>query len=221
MLRPFRLPSALYRASRHLALVVLGAGLLACAKEPTPAEREAAKQAEHVREVVAAGGVVDSILPVAEALRRFRAPIPRTDTLLHASPSVQALVQRLAHSLQTRDTADLAAMIMTQAEFAWLFYEESPLSKPPYEAPPGLLYGQLLSASDKGARELLERFGGSAVRVSALSCPDPETEGRNQLYKRCTATFSAPGKKTLTGNLFGTIIARDGRFKLLSYANRI
>lgn len=193
----------------------------ACSKEPSAAEREAAKQAEHVQEVVAAGGVVDSILPVAEALRRFRAPLPSVDTLSGASASTDALVQRLTRSLSARDTADLSAMIMTKAEFAWLFYEDSPLSKPPYEAPPGLLYGQLMGASDKGARDLLNRFGGSAVRASDFNCPAPEIEGRNRLYKRCTVTLSAPGKPSLSGNLFGTILERDGRFKLLSYANRI
>jgi lipoate-protein ligase B len=36
---------------------------------------EAEKQAAHVQEVVAAGGVVDSISPIAEALRRFRADL--------------------------------------------------------------------------------------------------------------------------------------------------
>lgn len=222
-LRLFPLRHRLFRW-RPLSRAVpfaLAVGLAACTREPSPAEREAAKQAEHVREVVAAGGVVDSILPVGEALQRFRAAIPRVDTLSGASRSKEALVERLAKDLAARDSADLSAMIMTQAEFAWLFYEESPLSKPPYEAPPGLLYGQLLTASDKGARDLLARLGGSAVRVSGLDCPAPEIEGRNRLYKRCTVTFAAPGKKPLSGNLFGTILERDGRFKLLSYANRI
>jgi hypothetical protein len=33
--------------------------------------------------------------------------------------------------------------------------------------------------------------------------------------------LTAPGKASMTGNLFGTVLERDGRFKLISFANRI
>jgi hypothetical protein len=203
--------------------LILAAALLvaACSREQTETERQAELQAAHVKEVVAAGGVVDSVLAPAEMLRRFRLDLPATDSLRHASASVEALIARLATSVGTRDTAELRALVMDRAEFAWLFYEESPLSKPPYEAPPGLLWGQMDASSNTGVKELVDRFGGSRVRVGNLTCPPAEHEGRNRLHKRCTVEFSAPGKKTLSGNLFGTVIERDGRFKLVSFANRI
>jgi len=183
---------------------------------------EAEKQAEHVKDVVAAGGVVDSVLPVAEALRRFREGLPKQDTLLHASDTRAALVERLAGAITRRDTADLNAMALNRAEFAWLFYEESPLSRPPYEAPPGLLWGQILTTSDEGIRQLMTRLGGKSIEVSDLACPNaPEQEGRNTLYKRCTVRFTARGEKPLEGNLFGSIIERDGRFKFVGLGNRI
>ncbi len=202
-------------------VVLVVAVAAACAREKTEAERQAEQQAEHVQEVVAAGGVVDSIIPVAEALARFRADVPRIDTLQHASASLDRLARRIAASVGARDTADLNAMLMTRAEFAWLYYESSPMSRPPYEAPPGLLWGQMLAASGTGANALLSRFGGTTVTVRALTCPAPDVEGANKLYKRCTVEFTAPGKKPLAGNLFGTVIERDGRFKLISFANRI
>ena len=89
-------------------------------------------------EVVAAGGVVDSILPIAEQLRRFRGTLPPTDTLRYASPSPEALVSRWAAAIAKNDTTDLNAMIMDRNEFAWLYYLDSPMSKPPKAAPPSV-----------------------------------------------------------------------------------
>ncbi|WP_396207948.1 hypothetical protein [Gemmatimonas sp.] len=183
---------------------------------------EAEKQAAHVKDVVAAGGTVDSIIPVAEALQRFRADLPKQDTLSHASASRGALVQRLAAALMASDTSALNAMVLSRAEFAWLFYEDSPLSRPPYEAPPALLWSQILVGSDDGARQLVNRLGGKTITVSAFTCPNPpEVEGRHTLHKRCTVRFSVPGEKPLEGNLFGSIIERDGRFKFIGLGNRI
>lgn len=197
--------------------------LAACGGDrPARELTEAEKQAEHVKDVVAAGGVVDSVLPVAEALRRFREGLPEQDTLLHASDTRAALVARLAGAITRRDTADLNAMVLNRAEFAWLFYEESPLSRPPYEAPPGLLWSQIITTSDEGIRQLMTRLGGKSIEVSDLACPNAaEQEGRNTLYKRCTVRFTARGEKPLEGNLFGSIIERDGRFKFVGLGNRI
>ena len=209
----------------------IGAGcrallILACAACTSPersaAEQAAEEQAAHIRDVVAAGGVVDSILPVEEHLRRFRVDLPSVDTLQHASPSMDALVARLAHAVSTHDTTDLNAMVLNRQEFAWLYYPESPMSRPPYEAPPELLWGQILASSDKGARQLVNRLGGSTITVSRLRCPTaPDTAGANLLHTRCEVRFAAPGKPTLEGNLFGSVIERDGRFKFMGFANRI
>ena len=123
-------------------------------------------QAAHIRDVVAAGGVVDSILPIDEQLRRFRADLrEQPDTLRHASASIDALVRRWGNAVATRDTADLNAMTLDRAEFAWLYYPGSKLSKPPYEAPPQLLWGQIMSNSNSGAQQLLARFGGARFAI--------------------------------------------------------
>lgn len=197
--------------------------LVACQGDsPARDLTEAEKQAAHVKDVVASGGTVDSIIPVAEALRRFRTDLPKQDTLAHASASREALVQRLAAALTASDTSALNAMVLNRAEFAWLFYEESPLSRPPYEAPPALLWSQILIGSDDGARQLVNRLGGKPITVSGFTCPNAaEVEGRNTLHKRCTVRFTAQGEKPLEGNLFGSILERDGRFKFVGLGNRI
>ena len=185
------------------------------------AEHERNAQRAHIDSVVASGGVVDSILPVAELLQRFQTGLTRTDTLRHASPSPEALVERLARALAAQDTAELNAMALDRAEFAFLYYPGSSMSLPPYEAPPALLWGQILAASDDGAGKLLARLGGRRVSAHALRCPPPTVEGANRLIERCTVRLDASGTRALEGNLFGTILTRDGRSKFISLANRI
>ena len=202
----------------------LGALLLvvttACADKS--ARSPADEQAKHVAEVVAAGGVVDSILPIAEQLRRFREALPPTDTLRYASPTRDALVARWAAAIARNDTSDLNAMIMDRDEFAWLYYLESPMSKPPYEAPPQLLWGQLLASSNKGATQLVNRFGGSRVTATRLRCvTPPDTQGANVLLSKCEVRLSAPGKPTVEGVLFGTILERVGRFKFVGLSSSL
>ncbi len=178
-------------------------------------------QAAHIRDVVAAGGVVDSILPIAEHLRRFRATISeQPDTLRNASATRDALVDRWAGAVAASDTSALNNLLLDRAEFAWLYYPTSRLSQPPYEAPPELLWGQLLASSNKGATDVLRQFGGQSLRVTSLRCEEPvQQEGSNRLFDKCIVTVK-PGTSAQTeGRLFGTIIERDGRFKFIGYAN--
>jgi len=222
--RPFSFAPDFVNRIRALSLFVFVCTVSAClAEESTPAVQQTAadSQAAHVQAVVAAGGVVDSILPIAEHLRRFRAGLPETDTLRSASTSIKALVERWAKAVSRRDTVDLNAMVVDRAEFAWLYYPGSKLSKPPYEAPPELLWSQFLTNSDGGARRLLTRFGGAALVVQSVSCPSIETENSNRLHERCVVRLKAG--ETISGpmELFGTILERDGRFKFVGFANRL
>ncbi len=193
--------------------------LLACGER---GPRSAAdSQAAHVREVAATGGVVDSILPIDEHLRRFRATLSRqADTLQNASPTLEALVARWATAVAANDSAAFDTMVIDAAEFAWLYYPESPMSKPPYEAPPGLLWGQLLASSNDGLRAVLKTYGGQPLTVVRTTCADAvAVEGPNRLHERCRVTMRVGSAAPTEARLFGTIIERDGRFKFVGLAN--
>lgn len=200
-------------------------GLLVCAamvsgcKRDTPAD----DQQKHIQEVVAAGGVVDSILPIPVQLDRFRAEITdKPDTLRHASSSIKSLVMRLSAAVAANDTAEMNAMLLDRAEFAWLYYPGSKMSLPPYEAPPQLLWGQILATSEEGAQNLLKKFGSSSFTVTDVNCPTPPVaEGQNLLHEGCLLKVKSPGAVAGGAPYFGTIIERDKRFKFVSYASRL
>ena len=198
-------------------LIVASLSLVAC-KDKAPAD----DQPQHIADVVAKGGVVDSMLPIAEQLERFRATISeRPDTLRHASKSIASLVTRWTLAVASSDTVALNAMLLDRAEFAWLYYPGSKMSLPPYEAAPQLLWGQMLSTSEAGVQSVLKVLASSSYKVAGVNCPNPPVvEGANRLHEGCNIKVERAGASS-EGAYFGTIIERDGRFKFVSYASRL
>lgn len=196
--------------------------LLSACRDSAP-RTAADSQAAHVAEVVAAGGTVDSILPIAEHLARFQRDIGALpDTLRGASATRDELVDRWASAVASNDTTLLNMLLIDRAEFAALYYPGSRMSLPPYEAPPELLWGQLLASSNEGIRAVLKNFGGQALNVVAIRCPVPIVdEGRNRLHEECLVTIKRGGEAPAEARLFGTIFERDGRFKFVGYANAL
>lgn len=168
------------------------------------------------------GYVVDSILPIAEEMRRFRAAVggdPAT-ALRGGSNSRDDLVARFAEALASGDSAALRRLAVSPREFIDLVYPESPYTRAPYRQAPGLLWRQIQPPSGNGLRRLLERHGGRPLRVEALRCPSSrEVQGSNRLHVGCTVRFVSGTDAAREGELFGTIIERHGQFKFVSFAN--
>lgn len=167
-------------------------------------------------------GVVDSFVPREVALERFRAALPRVDTLAHASPSRDALVRRFVAALERGDRATLDSMAVTQAEFAWLYYPTTPQGLPPYDLPPGLLWFTLDGNSRKGIGRALVTFGGRPLGYQGYRCdPEPSREGENLVWGPCTLSVTSPDGARQEVRLLALILERQGRFKVLSYANKL
>jgi hypothetical protein len=167
-------------------------------------------------------GVVDSIFPVEEEIRRFKAARNNTSAtgLKEASDARDALVARFMKALEARDSADVRAMVLDAAEFIDLYYPTSVHSHPPYKQSPELTWFLLQQNSEKGIKRALERYGGVPLHFEGYTCnSQPKVEQANLLWEQCTVRWApAPGVPSPL-RIFGTIIERNGRFKFVSYAN--
>ncbi|AMW05314.1 hypothetical protein [Gemmatimonas phototrophica] len=203
---------------RHfLAAVPL---LLVGACSDTAPRTAADSQAAHVAEVAAAGGTVDSIFPIAEQLRRFRDGLPSVDTLRNAATSRDALIRQFLRAVSASDTLTLNQLVLDRSEFAYLYYPHAAISQPPYEAPPQLLWGQILMSTNDGLPRVLARAAGQSLDLSRVTCADSiATEGPNRLHEKCALTLRIGKGSAIETRWFGTIVERDGRFKFLGYAN--
>src|ERR1041385_5977537 len=169
------------------------------------------------------GYVVDSVLPVEEELRRFRAAVGGTTvtSLAHASASRDALVRRVVRALASNDAADLRAIALDAREFADLVYPGSPFTRPPYRQSPEVVWMQLQTSSSSGLVRLLRRVGGRPWRYVDHSCdPRPDRQGPNSIWTSCVVRMIGPRGDTIAGRLFGSIVERERRFKVMSYKNQ-
>lgn len=168
-----------------------------------------------------AGRVVDSLPPRDVALSQFRAGLPEVTAFSGGAPTREALVRKFVHALAAADTAALRRLALSRAEFAWLYYPNTPQGLPPYDLPPGLLWTMLELHGERGLRHALEEHGGRPARYLAHTC-DARTssEGANTVYGPCVVRL-ALARDTIEQRLFGLVVRRGGTFKLVSLANKL
>jgi hypothetical protein len=170
----------------------------------------------------AASAHVDSLLPRDEELRRFRLDLSEPLALSGGARSRDALVQAYVRALEASDTATLAALTITRAEFAYLYYPTTPQARPPYDLSPGLLWFMLQQGSHSGLVHALEERGGRSLGFLGVRCDStPSREGLNTVWGPCLIRRLQAEGDTVEERLFGLIVGRAGRYKLLSLANKL
>jgi hypothetical protein len=166
--------------------------------------------------------VIDSIVPREEALRRFRTNLPPVVALKGGRGSRDSLVATYLKALGARDTATLAAMAVSRAEFGYLYYPTTPQGLPPYNLAPELMWFLLDQRSHRGLRKALEIHGRQDLTLLGYDCGQGESiEGENTIWGPCTVRFRRAEGDTVSQRLFSQIIRRGGRYKFLSYANKL
>lgn len=167
------------------------------------------------------GDVIDSILPMAEYIRRFRTGTDSVAEVSGGATTRDRLARDYLAALAQRDTLALAGLLVSQREFAWLVFPDHRYAEAPYTLDPAIFWGQLTNANAKGIARALQRYGGVPMVLLGLEC-DRDTlqlvRGPATLWGPCTVNFKT-GDSTLTRRVFGSIIERDGRAKFLSFAN--
>lgn len=204
-----------------IAFSFLAACALAGCRGDEPRSAHAAPVPSAPSAAPAPGTYVDSILPPEEEQRRFREGIVAPDGLTGGAESRDALVRRFVRAVEAGDTAAVRAMIVSRAEFAYLYYPESEFARPPRRTSPALLWFLTMEESEKGIGRLLARRGGWPLGFAGYACnPAPRAQGANRLWHGCRATLrDSEGGGTTEVRLFGPILERGGRFKFLSYQN--
>jgi hypothetical protein len=201
----------------RFALLALVLPLAACgeADRPAPASAPASPPP-----AVRPAAYVDSARSVAEDLRRFRDGLEPASALRGGAASRDALVRGFVAAVEAQDTAAAVRMVITRAEFAYLYYPHTPLVAPPREISPQLAWFLMLQNSEKGITRTFRRLGGSSLGYLGHDCgARPAVQGPNRLWTGCEVRRVTEGGDTVRQVLFGGIVERGGRFKFVSYAN--
>lgn len=151
----------------------------------------------------------------------FRSGMKVRPRALAGAPTRDSLVRLFERALANRDTAILDRLQLTREEFAYLYYPDSKLSRPPYELGPDVMWMQIKSQSDKGLRRLVAKYGGTKLRIAALECQPPDRQSAVLIHECGVRVSVKQSPDSSVKQLFGSIIERDGRFKFVGYATRL
>jgi hypothetical protein len=165
----------------------------------------------------------DRILPMAIMIARFQADRAAVTALDNGSArSRDALVARVVEAVADSNAAALHALTMNAAEFGHLYFPTSIYSREPYAQPPEVTWLLMSQNSRKGLVRLLREYGGQFLVVAGHGCSgEPKVEGSNRIHEHCTVRIRGAGGGVEEVRLFGSIIERAGRFKLMSLSNRL
>lgn len=199
-----------------VAGAVLATALGGCRAQPKPvAQGEPVKPTHPPTRV-------DSAVPREVALVKFQQASQRATALEGGTASLDALVRAFLRAVEARDTVALRRLVLSRAEFAYLYYPTSAQGLPPYSLSPDLYWFMTVEQSNRGAHTLLTELGGKHLPYAGYRCGgDSTVEGENTLWGPCLIQTVQRGGDTLSQRLFGPIVARGGRYKFLSYSNKL
>jgi hypothetical protein len=168
----------------------------------------------------AASRPADAAAPtIASELVAFRSGITAPPNALAGPRSRDSLVRLFERALANRDTAGLDRLQITREEFAYLYYPESRMARPPYELGPDVMWMQIQSQRERGLQRLVAKYGGKKLHIQGLECQPADRQ--NAIVIHQCAVRARDAADTTAKQLFGSIIERDGRFKFVGYANRL
>ncbi len=158
----------------------------------------------------------------AAQLAEFRAGLPELTALAGGAPSRDSLVTGLLAALATRDTATLNRLVLSRAEFAWLYYPTTQQALPPYDLDPATLWMLTSERGGRGQAKLLETLGGRTIPYVGHRCEGGAShEGQNTVYGPCVVRLAQAPGDTVESRLFGLVLERGGQWKFVSYANKL
>jgi len=165
--------------------------------------------------------VVDSAPSAETLLARFRTGLAEPEAFTGGASSRDALVAAFVRAVEQRDTVAFGDLALTREEFAWLYYPLIPEAAPPYELEPTLMWFMVKTNSGRGLRTLLEERGGQPLGFLDYRCDGERRHGPLTVWGPCAVRRLHAPRDTVTEILFGPIVERNGRWKFVSYANKL
>ena len=167
------------------------------------------------------GYVVDSIFPPAEALIRFRTASSQSPatSLSGGETSITKLFTGYVAALHARDSIAVLRFALTRAEYAWLYYDGSPEQKSGLV--PEAAWALMESRSNVGLGRAASHVASLAdARVLSASCGQAATPlPTSELLGPCFVVLASPDGNSTRLLLARTVMRRNGRVKLVSFAN--
>jgi len=143
---------------------------------------------------------------------------PRLSPLHHTFPSPEALSQAVLTALAADDVDTLRALSLDEMEFRTAVWPDLPASRPERNVPFDYAWGDLHQKSNNALRRLVARHGGRRYQLAGVGFAGETTEYRTcKVHREAILDLLDEEGEEIRLALFGSILERDGEFKLFSY----
>lgn len=141
-------------------------------------------------------------------------PTPLSNT--RRSP--EALAQAVLRGYESRDSAALRALALTEDEFREHVWPALPAARPERNLPFSYIWGDLQQKSESSLAGLMSRHGGrplALVRVEFTG--DTSSYGDVRVHRDTVLVVRDRGGAEQSLRLYGSTVERAGTFKVFSY----
>jgi hypothetical protein len=138
--------------------------------------------------------------------------------LAGGAPSAVVLARAVAAALERADLPALRALSLNEQEFRDHVWPDLPASRPERNLPFSYVWGDLRQKSEASLSQTLLATSGRHLEVLAVKQLRPATQYRSYVVHRQTQlTVKNNAGHVQDVRLFGSILEKDGQFKVFSY----
>ena len=138
--------------------------------------------------------------------------------LAHSQDSPEALARAVLSGLERRDVDTLNKLAIDEAEFREHVWPELPAARPERNLPFSYVWGDLHQKSTARLGQTLATHGGKEYTLVSIRFDGGTTPYKSyRVHRDAEITLTDAEGGTQQIRLFGSILVKDGRFKVFSY----
>ena len=143
---------------------------------------------------------------------------PPLAPLHHTFASPEALSRAVLTALAANDADTLRALPLDELEFRNAVWPDLPASRPERNVPFDYAWGDLNQKSNNALRRLVARYGGREYELVKVHFAGETTRyWTYQVHRESVLDLLDEEGEEVRLALFGSILERDGEFKMFSY----
>ena len=143
---------------------------------------------------------------------------PPLAPLSHTFSSPEALSRAVLTALAADDVDTLRSLPLDELEFRNAVWPDLPASRPERNVPFDYAWGDLHQKSGNALRRLVARYGGRRYQLAGVGFAGETTGYRTyQVHRETVLDLLDEEGEEVRLALFGSILEREGEFKLFSY----
>lgn len=138
--------------------------------------------------------------------------------LAHSQDSPEALARAVVSALEQRDIDTLNKLAINEAELREHVWPELPAARPERNLPFSYVWGDLHQKSTARLGQTIAKHGGKEYKLVSMRFAGGTTPYKSYRVHRdseITVTDAEGGTQQI--RLFGSVLEKDGRFKVFSY----